>query len=489
MSLTPEPTDPSGMPDPANGWSAGPVSQPPAWQPPPPPGRGSLIAALFLVAVLAGSALFAAGFTLGLQQSLAPGSGGDERALFEPFWETYRTISTEYVGQYDPRELVEGAIQGMFGALDDPYSSYMTSDEYRQSLDSIGGSFEGIGATMQSLDDSGGVCTTLGEACHLVVVGIIDGSPAEAAGLEANDRLVAVDDEDVTGSTVDRVVERVRGPRGTTVRLSIVRDGSPMELTITRDVIQRPAVQAELLADGSVGYLRIDGFSGGSADELRARLQEQLDAGAGAFILDLRDDPGGFVEAALSIASQFVGSGPIYWDQYADGRTIPHEALPDGLATDPTLPMVVLVNGGTASASEIVAGALQDADRATLVGETTFGKGTVQQWHLLSGDAGGFRLSVARWLTPDQTWIHGVGITPDEVVAPSGVDDIDPQLERALAILEAAIRGDVPSTSAAPSPSPAGSTVPAGASPAPGSGSPEGSVGPGGGSPDASILP
>ncbi len=465
MSLTPGPTDPAGMPaDPPGGWPpTAAAPQPPAWQPPPSPGRGSLIAALFLVAVLAGSALFAAGFTLGLQQSLAPGTGDDERTLFEPFWEAYRTISTEFVGQYEPKELVEGAIQGMFGALEDPYSSYMTSDEYRQSLDSIGGSFEGIGATMSSQDDSGAACTTLGPACHLVVVGVIDGSPARSAGLEVNDRLVAVDDQDVAGSTVDQVVQRVRGPRGTTVRLSLTRDGSPMELTITRDVIERPAVVAELLDDGRVGYLRVDGFSGGADDELMARLQEQLDAGVQGIVLDLRDDPGGFVDAALSISSQFVGSGPIYWDQYADGRTVPHEALSGGSATDPAIPVVVLVNGGTASASEIVAGALQDTGRATLVGETTFGKGTVQQWHLLSGDAGGFRLSVARWLTPDQTWIHGVGITPDVVVPPGDGTD-DPQLERALAIIGTQVAGGSPAPDASVDPSPTGAD---GASPRP----------------------
>ncbi len=133
-------------------------------------------------------------------------------------------------------------------------------------------------------------------------------------------------------------------------------------------------------------------------------------------MLDLRDDPGGFVDAALSIASQFVASGPIYWEEHADGVKVPVEAEPDGIAIDPGIEVVVLVNGGSASASEILAGALQDTGRATLVGETTYGKGTIQQWHLLSGDSGGFRLSIAKWLTPDQTWIHGTGITPNVVV-------------------------------------------------------------------------
>ena len=221
---------------------------------------------------------------------------------------------------------------------------------------------------------------------------------------------------------------------------------SPWTLTLTRDVIERSAVQATTLADGRVGLVRVDGFSSGAADDLRTALEEQLAAGAQGVILDLRDDPGGYVDAALEVASQFVADGPIYWDEYADGTTIPHEALDGGVATDPAIPVVVLVNGGTASASEIVAGALGDAGRATLVGETTFGKGTVQQWHLLSGEAGGFRLSVAKWLTPDKTWVHGVGITPDVAIEPGASDGSDAQLDRALGIVLAALDG-------APSPS------------------------------------
>ena len=172
----------------------------------------------------------------------------------------------------------------------------------------------------------------------------------------------------------------------------------------------------ELLADGTVGYLRIDGFSGDAAEDFRPASRGTSTQGVPEFVLDLRDDPGGFVDAALTIASQFVRSGPIYWEEYADGRKVPVGAEPDGVATDPAIAVAVLVNGGSASASEIVAGALQDTGRATLVGETTFGKGTIQQWHLLSGDSGGFRLSIAKWLTPDQHWVHGTGITPDVVV-------------------------------------------------------------------------
>ncbi len=453
-----------------------PAASPSSWTPPPPTdwsnermpvlpavtsapaapsSRTPLVVALVLVAILAGSALFAAGFTLGLQQSLTPGTGAAEQDLFDPFWEAYRKISADYVGSYDPKLLVEGAIKGMFGALDDPYSSYMTQQEYEASLSGITGEFEGIGATMSAEDDAKQTCTPLGPTCHLVVVSVLPGSPAETVGIRAGDRLTKVDGVAVDGSTLDDTVKRVRGPRGSKVNLSLVRGDDPVEVAITRDVIQTTSVSDQVLADGTVGYLRIDGFSGNAAADFRAGLQSQLDQGVRKFVLDLRDDPGGFVDAALAIASQFIGSGPIYWEAYADGSKTPVEAEADGIATDPGIQVAVLVNGGSASASEILAGALQDTHRGKLVGETTYGKGTIQQWHLLSGEAGGFRLSIAKWLTPDQHWVHGTGLTPDVVVpfpddTPQGQD---PQLAKALEILAA-------SPGASPTTSPAGSADP-----------------------------
>ena len=184
-----------------------------------------------------------------------------------------------------------------------------------------------------------------------------------------------------------------------------------------RDVVRTEDVHAELLADGAVGYLDVAGFSGSAADDFRQLLKAQLDQGVTRFVIDVRDDPGGFVDAALSIASEFIKDGPVYWEEYADGRQVPTNASGDGLATDPGIQVAVLMNGGSASASEILAGALQDSGRATLVGEQSFGKGTIQQWHLLSHESGGFRLSVAKWLTPDKRWIHGTGLTPDVPVS------------------------------------------------------------------------
>jgi carboxyl-terminal processing protease len=422
--------------------------------------------ALVIIAVLSGAAMFASGFTLGLQQALAPGTPADERELFDPFWEAYRKITTEYVGQVEPKALVEGAIKGMFGAVDDPYSSYMTDQEYQDSLGGISGEFEGIGAQMTIETPAGDPCDALGDGCVLRVVDVIRDSPAEKAGLLADDELVAVDGEDVAGMTLDEVVAKVKGPRGTEVTLGLRRDGAALDLTIVRDVVRSVDVTSEVLADGQIGYLDVAGFSSSVAEDFREQLQALIDQGITRFVLDVRDDPGGFADAAQSIASEFIQSGPVYWEEYADGRQVPTDAGGDGIATDARFEVAVLINGGSASASEILAGALQDSGRAVLVGERSFGKGTIQQWHLLSHESGGFRLSVAKWLTPDKRWIHGTGLEPDVTVGAGGAGtDRDPQLERAIEVLigeaePAPVASGAPPGSAAPE-SPAASSVPA----------------------------
>ena len=220
-----------------------------------------------------------------------------------------------------------------------------------------------------------------------------------------------------------------------------------------------------LLANGTVADIKVAGFSSSAASDFTLALKKSVDAGVKNIVLDLRDDPGGFVEAALSIADQFVASGPIYWEEDSQGVDQAHNATGTGVAIDPSIKVAVLVNGGTASASEIVTGALHDTGRATVIGTKTYGKGTIQQWILLSNDSGGFRLSTDKWLTPDKTWIHGVGITPDQVVdKPADLPiNQDPQMDRALADLAGpvstcpacALSTPAP-TAPAPSPSPSG---------------------------------
>jgi carboxyl-terminal processing protease len=367
---------------------------------------------------------------------------------FQPFWDAYHTITDRYAGgDVDRNTLIQGAIRGMIAALGDPYSSYLTSEEYRQSLQGISGQFEGIGAEIatQATDGTQG-CATLGPDCHLLITNPLSGSPAEKAGLKAGDLVLATDGASLDGLTVDGARDRIRGPKGTIVTLMIQRgSAAPFEVRITRDLVQEREVTSKTLAGGTVGYVRLAGFSDAAASELTDALAGQVDAGLTNLILDLRGNPGGYVTAARTVASQFISSGVIFWEQDAQGNQVATRAVPGGVATDPRIKVVVLIDGGTASASEIVAGALQDSGRATLVGEQSFGKGTVQQWQELTGEGGAFKLTIARWLTPDKHWIHKVGLTPNVVVAlpnpvPAGTD---PALDKALEVLGGSSQGDL----------------------------------------------
>ena len=436
----PDPAVPDRSDDDAAGTSTA-VPAPPTLGPPPPKRRRALVPiSMVLVVLLGGSALFVSGYTLGRQAGSDPGTPASQRAAFQPFWDTYHSITDRYAGgSVDTDTLIQGAIRGMIGALEDPYSAYLSSDDYRKSLQGISGQFEGIGAqiTAKALDGTEG-CTPLGAACRLVVTEPLPGSPAERIGLKPGDVVTLVDGTSVDGLTVDAARDRIRGPKGSAVALTIDRgDGVPLLLSITRDIVQSQEVESRALADGTIGYIKIAGFSDASADQVVAALTAHLAAGRERLVVDLRGDPGGYVTAARKIASQFIGSGVVFWQQDAKGNQVPTEALTDGVATDPHVKVVVLIDGGSASASEIVAGALQDSKRAVLVGRHSYGKGTIQQWQELTGEGGAFKLTVARWLTPDKRWINGTGLIPDVAVTlpatiPAGTD---PDLDRALEIL------------------------------------------------------
>jgi carboxyl-terminal processing protease len=392
-----------------------------------------------LVAVMAGSALFLSGYSLGRQAATEPGTPPSQSEAFQPFWDTYHAINDRYAGgDVDPTKVVQGAIRGMIQALGDPYSAYLTSDEYRDSLLGISGQFEGIGAEIATEGSDGTEgCSPLGSTCRLVVTKPIAGSPADKAGVKVGDVVVSVDGAALDGLTVDAARDRIRGPKGSVVALTLRRSGAPIQLTITRDVVQTTEVESRVLADGTVGYIGLAGFSDAAADDVVAALKAHLSAGRTKLILDVRGNPGGYVTAARKIASQFIASGPVFWEQDAQGKQVATEALGDGVATAADVDVVVLIDGGSASASEIVAGALQDTGRARLVGQQSFGKGTVQQWQELSGDGGAFKLTIARWLTPNKRWINGTGLTPDVVVTvptplPAGSD---PTLDKALQLL------------------------------------------------------
>ena len=436
------PDDPSAH-DSTPGWQYRQPAVPPL-QPITEPRRNRPVLAfsIALVAVLAGAALFMSGFLVGERLAEQPGTPAGRADSFQPFWDTYQTIERRYAGgDIDEQALVRGAIRGMVEALGDPYSSYLTPEEYQSGLQDLSGQFEGIGAEIGTKSATGGTseCSTLGPECILIVVTPIEGSPAEKAGLRAGDAILAVDGAGLDGLTVDGARDKVRGKKGSEVVLTIKRgEDKPFDVAIVRDVIVQREVIQEDLDGGAIGYIRVTGFSDNAADQYHAALKADIDAGRTKLILDLRGNPGGYVTAARRIASEFIASGPIFWEQTADGKQEATNASDGGLATNGAIDLIVLVDRGSASASEIVAGALQDRERATVVGETTFGKGTVQQWIELP-NTGALKLTIARWLTPDKRWIHQAGVVPDvPVTLPTdlGPDD-DPALDKAVELLKA----------------------------------------------------
>jgi carboxyl-terminal processing protease len=354
----------------------------------------------------------------------APDDGLNE--LFAPFWQAWGLLQDKFVDQpLDDTALMQGAIRGLIDALGDPNSSYMDPGEYEQANMPLDGSYEGIGAWVDT------------EGAYLTIIAPMPDSPAEDAGLRPGDVVVGVDGDDMTGIDPSLVVQRILGPAGTSVRLTIVREGlaEPLEVEVARARINLPDVESRMLDDG-IAYIRLYTFGVGTTRTLHQALENLMADSPRGIILDLRGNGGGYLSTALEVTSEFVDDGVIMIEHYGDGREEVEEAEEGGLATE--IPLVVLIDGGSASASEIVAGAIQDRGRGLLVGETSFGKGSVQEWIPLSADAGAIRVTVAYWLTPDGRQIEEVGLTPDVIVELTEEDvqaGIDPQLDRAIEVL------------------------------------------------------
>lgn len=349
--------------------------------------------------------------------------------LFEPFWEAWKIVHDDYVDDVDDVELMRGAIRGMLDALGDPHTGYMTPEEFQQANIPLQGEYEGIGAWV---DPSGE---------YLTIISPMPESPAEEAGLKSGDEILAVDGEDMTGVDGNQVIRRILGPAGTTVELTVRREerSEPFDVEVMRREITVPSVESEMLED-DIGYVRLFNFGEDTTRDLRQHLQDLLEQNPRGLILDLRGNGGGFLGTAVNVSSQFIDEGVVLTERFADGSEREYDASGDGLATQ--IPLVVLVNGGSASASEIVAGAIQDHQRGQLVGETTFGKGSVQNWIPLSDSSGAVRVTVASWYTPDGRQISEKGLTPDVVVEINEEDleaERDPQLDEAIEILEAMI--------------------------------------------------
>ena len=358
------------------------------------------------------------------QQSATP---EELQALFSPFWEAWNLVHNNYVDQpVDDTELMRGAIKGMMEALRDDHTSYMTPEDYKQANEGLEGSYEGIGAYVDT--------TTT----YLTIITPIPGSPAEEAGLLPGDQIIAIDGEDMTGIDAELARRRVLGPAGSTVILTILRnEGEKIDFEIVRARINIASAEGEMLEDG-IAYVQVTTFGSRTTPELVATLTDLMAQNPKGIILDLRNNGGGFLQTSVEVTSQFLSEGVVLYEQYGDGSRDTFEVIPGGLATDANIPMLVLVNEGSASASEIVAGALQDSGRARLVGMVTFGKGSVQNWIELTGENGAVRITIARWLTPNENTIHKIGLTPDYEVEMTTEDrqaGLDPQLDEAVRIM------------------------------------------------------
>ncbi|MBA2634123.1 MAG: S41 family peptidase [Chloroflexi bacterium] len=436
--------------------------QPPAHRPTTSQGGGAVpwIISLTLAAVV-GALLFAGGY-------LAAGAGGSSDCAapdeaFAAFCEAYDRIQAEYVDEVDPEQLAEGAIEGMFQyGVRDPYSGYMPPEQFQQARDDLSGTFSGIGAEMaiRNIEDPEDLaaCTEFSENCRFVVLAPLAGSPAEGAGVMAGDVVLAVDGESVDGSTMEDQISRIRGESGTDVTLTLQRDSEPFDLTITRAEIELREVETRLI-EGHIGYIALNGFSAPAADQFAAGLAELLGDGADQIVFDLRDNPGGYIDAAQKVASQFIDDGLIFTQESVREGVREWTSTGDGIATDPELPVVVLINEGSASASEIVAAALQESGRATVVGESSFGKNTVQVWGSLE-NSGGVRITISRWFTAEHNSVAPDGIQPDIRAArtPETPPEEDPVLDAALAHLAGDPVADE-TDEAAPSGSPSASAA------------------------------
>lgn len=351
----------------------------------------------------------------------------DRDELFKPFWQAWEIVHQQFVDQpVDDVQLMRGAIQGMLGSLGDQHTSYMDPDQYRQANVPLKGEYEGIGAWVDVTTE------------FLTIVSTMPDSPAEKAGLKAGDQVIAIDGEDMTGIDANLALRRVLGQAGTPVTLTILREDEPepFDVALTRAKIVVPSVISEMI-DGNIGHIQLTTFGDTTTEDLRKALEELRSQKPIGLILDLRNNAGGGLQTSIEIASEFIGDGVIMYEEYGDGTRDTYNAIKGGIATE--IPLVVLINEGSASASEIVAGAVQDTGRGKLIGVTSYGKGSVQQWIPLRDDQGAVRVTIARWLTPNGRTIHEIGLEPDIVVEMTEEDvaaERDPQLDKAIETLK-----------------------------------------------------
>jgi len=392
---------------------------------------GSFAGGMFFQANFLDSAQANAGSALDLATELPAIVGGTDDAPpaeippeFATFWEAWNFLNKEFYGEFPAdSERVYGAVRGMVASFGDPNTAFIDPTRAAVMRENISGSFEGIGATIR-----------LDEAGRLLIVDPIPDRPAFKAGLRPDDIVLEVDGQSIENLSLYESVLLIRGPAGTEVVLTVFREGElePFEVPIVRAKIEIEVVQSEML-DDNIGYIQLTQFSSGASGRIKEAADEMIDQGAESLILDLRSNPGGLLSEAVAVSSLFIDKGPVVIERLKGGEEKTFDAE-HGLGLKEDLPLVVMVNGGSASASEIVAGAVQDTDRGIIIGDQSFGKGSVQLPHSLS-DGSELRVTIAEWLTPSGRQIHGEGIAPDIVIEMTTEDfeqELDPQLDAAI---------------------------------------------------------
>jgi len=343
---------------------------------------------------------------------------------FSLFWQTWNKVRELYIGSSDPQSMAYGAISGMVASLGDPYTEFLKPSDNDALASDLSGKFEGIGAELTMLNN------------QVTVIAPLSASPAEKAGIKPKDIILQVDGNSVTNMSLDEVISKIRGRAGTEVKLQIIHAGSdgPVELTITRQNIKIDSVTYQVItvSNKKVAVLKISQFGDDTVSLANKYANQMKIDGVNGIILDLRNNPGGYLDSSVSVASLFLNKDKIVVSE-VDKNNLKTEYKADGNSLLLDYPMTVLVNGGSASAAEILTGAIKDNARGEIIGEKTFGKGCVQQGEPLSGGAA-LKVTIANWLTPNGSQINKIGITPDNIVVLSDADSAsnrDPQMDKA----------------------------------------------------------
>jgi carboxyl-terminal processing protease len=355
----------------------------------------------------------------------------DETADLAAFWKAWNALQANFVITHasssfpTTKEKLYGAIQGLADSYKDPYTVFLPPEEAKTFAESISGQFGGVG---MEIDTKDGILT---------VITPLKGTPAEAAGIRSGDQIAAIDGETTEGLTTDKAVRKIRGPVGTTVELTVIRQGKPLSIKIVRAIIQVPETEERLDAESGTYYIALYEFTSNSEILFKEAFDRFKKSGSKKLIIDLRSNPGGYLDSAVDIASHFLPKGTTIVTEDFGGKRENQIHTSAGYMDMPKgTQVVVLIDGGSASASEILAGALKDHNVATIVGAKSFGKGSVQT--LIELDGGALKVTIARWVTPAGTWIMGNGITPDIAVPYTQADAAqkkDPQLDRAIEFL------------------------------------------------------